>query len=390
LTKDLILLWAGVEQVFRKYIFPYVSNIKNISYILYIMNDTQKLENMRIKSLARQKKYYNANKAKILEKKKTDRDLVKIINTPIPEVIIPTEFTLEMCIEVLSTIETENTRKKYTTDIKRVFNLAKLDKFVGSIDEHNSIKKSVCESKYSLSTQRGSIQALLVFIEKSGMAIDKKVLSRYALLLDVAKVKTDDENEQRQADTANSVIPYDEYLLLIHDKFEETSKERLIASLYNEIPMRDNFGSLRLIESFEEDDGVGNFLLRNCEHIILNNYKTKNVYNKVVYDLTAKLGVLLTRYIDACEIKDFLFPEHIKKGLSKFVIDMNNKIGLKISINTLRKMKVTDFLLRADINAEDRFLQSRKMGHSVKTQKTYKRQIKEYVVEPKLLEALKN
>jgi hypothetical protein len=276
-------------------------------------------------------------------------------------------------IEILSKIQTENTRKKYTADLKRVFSLAKLEKFTGTVEEHNVIKKSIAESKYSLSTKRGSIQSLLVFIDLSKIVIDPKVKARYALLLDVAKVKTDDELEQRQADTANAVIPYTEYLLLIHDKFEENSKERLIVSLYNEIPVRDNFGSLKVIESFEDDDGVGNFLLRSCEHIILNSYKTKNVYDKIVYDLSAELGVLITDYIDACEITENLFPEHIKKGLSQYVIAMNKKIGLKISINTLRKMKVSEFLEKADISAEDRLKQSRKMNHSVKTQKTYKR-----------------
>jgi hypothetical protein len=197
-------------------------------------------------------------------------------------------------------------------------------------------------------------------------------------------VKTDDQQEERQADTANAVIPYSDYLQLIHDTFDVNSKERLIASLYSDIPVRDNFGSLRIIDTLDEDDGKGNFLLRNCEHIILNNYKTKNVYDKIVYDLSAELGSLLTDYIDACEIKDFLFPEHNKKGLSSFVISMNRKIGLKISMNTLRKMKVSEFLDKADINAEDRLVQSRKMGHSVKTQKTYKRKItkKTYTMDP--------
>jgi hypothetical protein len=353
------------------------------------MSDTDKLQQIRSKAVERQKRFYEKNKLTILQKKKSDRDQLKIINTPIPEVIIPTEFTLDMCIEVISKIDNDNTRKKYTADIKRIFSLAKLDKFTGTIEEHNIIKKMIESSKYSLSTQRGSIQSVLVFIDLSKILIDAKVKARYALLLDVCKVKTDDQQEERQADTANAVIPYSDYLLLIHDKFDVNSKERLIASLYNEIPVRDDFGSLRLIESFEEDDGIGNFLLRSCEHIVLNNYKTKNVYDKKVYDLSAELGALLTDYIDACEITEFLFPEHIKKGLSSFVISMNKKIGLKISINTLRKMKVSEFLDKADINAEDRLIQSRKMGHSVKTQKTYKRKItKKYVVEPKLLEAL--
>ena len=138
------------------------------------MTDTEKLQQIKLKALERQKRYYEAHKAQILQKKKGDRDQLKIINTPIPEVIIPTAFTLEMVLEVISKIETENTRKKYTADLKRVFTLAKLDIFVGSMEEFNTIKKAVCESKYSLSTQRGSIQSLLVFIDHSKIVIDKK------------------------------------------------------------------------------------------------------------------------------------------------------------------------------------------------------------------------
>jgi hypothetical protein len=304
LILDLILSGAGVEvfnclidvsKLFKEYLIIYYS---------YIMNDTDKLQHIKTKAVERQKRYYDAHKQKILDKKKADRDQLKIINTPIPEVIIPKEFSLTQIIEILTAnITAENTRKKYINDVKRIFSLAKLDKFAGTIEEHNTIK-TIESSKYSLSTQRGSIQSVLVFIDLSKIVIDAKVKARYALLLDVAKVKTVDQQEERQADTANSVIPYDEYLLLIYDKFEENSKERLIASLYNEIPVRDNFGSLRIIESFEEDDGVGNFLLRSCEHIILNNYKTKNVYDKIVYDLSAELGVLLTKYIEACEVTE--------------------------------------------------------------------------------------
>jgi hypothetical protein len=340
------------------------------------MNDTEKLELMRVANRERQKRFYEKNKAQILQKKKSDRDQLRVINTPKPEIVIPTSFTLEMVLEVISKIETENTRKKYTADLKRVFKLSGIQVFVGSIEEHNIIKKSVSESKYSLSTQRGSIQSILVFIDLSKFDIDKKVLARYALLLDVAKVKTDDELEERQKNPDNAVIPYDEYLELIYEKYPVNSKERLVALLYKEVPCRDNFGSLKLIDSLDEDNGVGNFLLRNCENVILNDYKTKNVYDKVVYDLSSKLSEVLLDYIDACEIKEYLFPDNVKKGLSQYVIAMNKKIGLKISINTLRKMSVSEFLAKADITAEDRMEQSRKMCHSENTQKKYKRIIK--------------
>jgi hypothetical protein len=193
------------------------------------MNDTDKLQQIKTKAVERQKRYYDAHKEIILQKKKVDRDQLKIINTPIQPVFIPTEFSLTQIIEILTAnITAENTRKKYINDVKRIFSLAKLDKFTGTIEEHNIIKKTIESSKYSLSTQRGTIQIVLVFIDLSKIVIDAKVKARYALLLDVAKVKTDDQQEERQADTANSVIPYDEYLLLIYDKFEENSKERLM------------------------------------------------------------------------------------------------------------------------------------------------------------------
>ena len=204
--------------------------------------------------------------------------------------------------------------------------------------------------------------------------------------MDVAKVKTDDQQEERQNNPDNAVIPYDEYLKLIYEKYPENSKERLVALLYKEIPVRDNFGSLKLIDSLDEDNGVGNFLLRNCENVILNDYKTKNVYNKVVYDLSSKLSEILLDYIDACEINDYIFEQ---KPLSAFVISMNKKLRLKISINTLRKMSVSEFLAKANITAEDRMEQSRKMCHSVATQKTYKRIIektKKYTIDPSLLQ----
>jgi hypothetical protein len=158
-----------------------VNHLK-ISYtILYTMSDTAKLQQIRSKAVERQQRYYKAHKEIILQKKKVDRQLLKIINTPIQPVFIPTEFTLEMVIDVLTAnITAENTRKKYINDVKRVFNLSGIQVFTGTMEEFSSIKKTVCESKYSLSTQRGTIQSILVFIEHSKLIIDKKILARYS------------------------------------------------------------------------------------------------------------------------------------------------------------------------------------------------------------------
>ena len=53
-----------------------------------------------------------------------------------------------------------------------------------------------------------------------------------------------------------------------------------------------------------------------------------------------------------------------------------------------RKMSVSEFLAKADINAEDRLEHSRKLCHSVATQKSYKRKIEKikYTIDPSLLQ----
>ena len=346
--------------------------------IYIIMDDTEKLELIMNGNRERQKRFYEKNKAQILQKKKSDRDRLRVINTPIPEVIIPKEFTLDMVLEVISKIETENTRKKYTADLKRVFSLAKLDKFVGSMEEFNIIKKAIDESKYSLSTKRGSIQSLLVLIDLSKMVIDPKVKARYALLLDVAKVKTDDQQIERTNNPKNTVIPYDEYLKLILGEYGIDSKQYLLAKLYDECCVRDNFSKLMIITDISTtDDKKNNYLL--CEGgdytIILNDYKTKSKYETQTYKLSTELNSLISVYILQNKLTDLLFPQKAK-SLSSYIIAMNKQVGVNGGINTIRKMKVSTFLNREDLTAEDRMEQSRKMCHSVGTQKKYKRIIK--------------
>ena len=355
------------------------------------MNNEEKLEQIQAKNRARQTRYYNAHKDKILQKKQADRAAVKVLNTPVPEVIIPTEYTLDMIQEILNKIENENTKRKYTNDIKRLFTLSGIQKFTGTMVEFNLIKNSVENSNYSLSTRKGTIQSILVFLEKSGMLIDNKVKARYALLYDVLVVKTTDEHAEKVKDTNNDVMLYSDYIQLVLNKFGDDSKEYLVGMMYNEVTVRDNFGGLKIIDSFDCDDGKGNFLLKNGDFtIILNDYKTSKIYEKQIFTLSVELADLLTNYIDKHELADFLFPTHVKKGLSQTVISMNKKIGVVGGINTIRKMKISTFLQQDNLTAEDRLKQSRSMCHSIGVQQKYRRGIKKGVIEPLLLAAIKN
>ena len=116
--------------------------------------DAQKLANITIKNRERQARYYLKHKQGILDKMKNSREQLKELNAiPEPAPIIPTEFTLDMIIDIFtSTITKPNTVKKYICDIKRVFNLSGITSFTGSLEEFFGIKESLNNSKYSLST----------------------------------------------------------------------------------------------------------------------------------------------------------------------------------------------------------------------------------------------
>ena len=129
--------------------------MKEYLVIYHTMNNEEKLGQIQAKSRARQTRYYNAHKVKFLQKKQADRVAFKVLNTPVPKVIIPTEYTLN----ILGKIENENTKRKYTNDMKGLFTLSGIQKFTGIMEVFNLIKNSVENSNYSLSIRKGTTQS---------------------------------------------------------------------------------------------------------------------------------------------------------------------------------------------------------------------------------------
>ena len=354
------------------------------------MDASQKIEHLKIQNRERQAKFYNENKAKILAKKQIEREQLKLLNRVEPIVIVPVSFTLEMMIQILNdTIPNENTRKKYINDIKRVFTLSKIHHFTGSIEEYQIIKNSLAESKYSISTQKGCVQVILVFIEKSNMIIDTKITAKYNVLYEIYCIKTTDQNTARKTDADHSVILYTDYMDLIKNKYGIDSKQFLIVSIYNEVTVRDDFADLVLINHTSQDNNINNYLL--CDNdkytIVLNKYKTCKVYGKQTYVLSDHLCLLIQNYINENDIETFLFPDN--KSLSGYITNFNKKVAVIGGINTIRHMIITEFLKRTDLSPEQRHTQAIRMCHSEATQQKYKRSVSKGTVEPILLDALK-
>ena len=73
-------------------------------------------------------------------------------------------------------------------------------------------------------------------------------------------IKCEDENTKRKSDKKLAVIPFTEYHKRILDFFGKDSKEYLIASLYNELTARDDFGCMRILRIIPYDNGTDNIL----------------------------------------------------------------------------------------------------------------------------------
>jgi hypothetical protein len=341
--------------------------------------DSQKIEKLAEMNRVRQSRYYSKHRQSILDKYHVEREQIRVLNIPPPpEEIIPTEFTLEMIIDVFTkTITRPNTVKKYICDFKRIFKLSGISSFTGSLDEYIMIKNSIDESKYSLSTKKGSFQAILVFITNSRIVIDKKTLANYDKCHKIYIIKCEDQNTKKKTDNAEMVIPFTEYNKRVLDAFGKDSKEYLISSLYNEITARDDFGGLIIKRISPFDNGVENFICINKQKnncfIVLNTYKTSNLYGKIVRTFSSELCSLIVSYIERNHLADYLFPEEVESGLSKYVTDMNKKICIDQGINYIRHAKVSEFLQKPDLTPEMRLQFSTDCMHSESMQQRYRR-----------------
>jgi hypothetical protein len=350
---------------------------------------SEKLEKIRLSNAKRQQTFYEKNKVRVLEKSQLLRDQLKIINMPVPPVIRPLELNFDEITKILSKDANENTSKKQLGDIKRVFKLVGITSFNGSLEIYNDIKGYLDHSVYSLSTKRGTVQSILVLIQKSNIVTEPLVLPKYTLLNDIYTVKTNDANSLKLSDTNLDVILYTDYLKLILEKYGENSKQYLIARIYDECTQRDNF-CLHIIHSTDCDTNKDiNYLLRDDNNfsIILNKYKTQAQYGKQIIQLSESLCDLLTKYIDTNNLTNLLFPDN-PRSLSQYIINMNARVGCG-GINAMRKMKISEFLQNTNLTPEDRLDFAKRCSHSEPVQQKYRRGIKKGTVEPLLLEALK-
>jgi hypothetical protein len=274
----------------------------------------------------------------------------------------------------------KNSKSTYITSIKTFFRITNCDDLRTCLKKPRDIINLVLQGKnknkknnISVNNKKNVFQIILWSIDNLNIKIDEKVKKIYKDEFDKMKIGSTDEKEQVQQED----LPTFNYILnKIKQKFNEDSKQYLIAKIYSEFTCRDNL-HLLIVSSKNKTKTLGmkNFLIvptskNDMCRIILNDYKTQAKYGENDYVCSAELSDLLRKYIKNNNLvyDNYLFKED---KLSLIVNKMLSTIGIKGSISYLRRVRVTSEINKNN-SPEHRLRLSEQMGHSNSTQRMYR------------------
>jgi hypothetical protein len=325
----------------------------------------------------RAKKFYEKNKAIINENRRLKRLEKKNGEPLVNQSLIPTDAdtktTNDILLEKLNSLDLKlHTKKKYLGDFKRLTTITDNEPIVKLIKNAETLIDKIKNCDYANNTKKGIIQVVLYMITQFNIKVNKNALNAMTQYFELTKENSSKEVEEKKE---NIVIPtWSEYLEQVKTEFGDTSKMYLIARLYSELSLRDDFVLKIVNKSPKTTDD--NYLVLNKSNykIIINHYKTEKKYGKIQVKLTKSLTNLIKTYMEANGLgeNDYLLGD---KELSGFITYNNKKLGINGGVSLYRQMSITQELNKK-MTDEQRIALAEKMKHSVFIQKNYLRQMK--------------
>lgn len=404
--------------------------------------DLEKFNKKKAQDRARQRAYYERNKANVLNRQKKAREIKSTANKqtqnelnecynndPEPEpdytqmenVVIEKQvdvsdlnnidFTEKELLSIIKndkSINSANTRDTYYHDIIRVFQLTGCPNFKKCLTSYKKMMENIINGKkpkkiskkkqketeekqsepelYAINTIKQTIQTILyvgthymndfktIFSDKKAKDIKQYFDTQYQKYKELSKIETEEKQQ-------STVYPtFVEYLDKVLEKYGENSKEYVVSYLYSLFTVRDNFKKMTLIDNMKNNNKKDNFLLitRTKIMFIINDFKTKNKYERLEYTVTdEKLKDLLKQWIEdpknvtnRKKNGNYLFG---KTSLSPFVSKLNKSLGYTdhSAINIYRHMRVSDVHQNKDITFEERKKLADSMAHSITVASAY-------------------
>jgi hypothetical protein len=336
------------------------------------MDAQEQLEKIKLQNRARSKKYYDANRAKILELKQIERDNAKLVNSPVETDTMVVNVEEESIKDKLVRL---NLSKAYLGPYNQLVEILGKDisfkfpkRVIKKIDE---AQKKFSEELYSINSKKLMLQTILKLIGVLDLKLPLKTTQQYLDKFNELKIASQIQTEDKQE--TDVIMDFDEYLKQIKEHYGEVSKEYVIASLYSIFSFRDDL-QLKIVGDIEEaiDDKINYLVLTTGKaKIVLNSYKTDTKYGQHIIQLPTKISNLVKKYVieNKHRAGDYLLGDGL---LSKFISQMNNSIGLPITINNLRQMRISK---NASRDPKKLLGLAKTACHSASTSKNYLRSI---------------
>jgi hypothetical protein len=364
----------------------------------------------------RQKKYYDAHKDAVKQKKKDERAELKDLRAkfaglgvnpepvcnecanqdPIPvvaPVVAPKkgkpkfdEASVIQALEDATYFTSEETRKGYISQMRQIFRITNCPTLPKCLANYAKIKKTIEEGlqkngkPYSLNSKKSLFQSIVYVVDHLKVPIPDATREKYRVLQQVYVGNSKAQTDRRKEDPAYAVMPFSTYLAKLKAEFGDKSKQYLVASMYNEVTVRDDF-QLEIVSSEREvkSDGtnyvvVPRLVKTNCT-VVIQSYKTDKKYGVIKVKVTTGLSKQIREYLIENKLSDgnMLFPN---KKLSDYVSTMNKSVGAMTGgINYIRQSKISEVLSRQVMSDEDRIIFGRRMGHSPLAQLKYVRSL---------------
>lgn len=295
-------------------------------------------------------------------------------------------LTMDNAIQIINEqVAQASSRKLYISQLRTIQSITGCDDFRECLRDHKKVIGLIEKAKtvrapfvaYSINSKKTMFQTILKIKDLLGLNLSPQTVKAYLDTFELYNIKSHSQTKERIA--TEEVMDFDQYLSAVKKRYGEISKEFIVASLYSQDGFRDDL-QLKIVKNMPPEDAKENFIIIPQNYtqpltIVLNEYKTVNRYGRKVVQLDKALSDVIRKYVQKAKS---VYGSYLlgKQPLSAFIKKFNEAMGLNITINKLRQMRVSNVLSRGDVTDEERLKLARSMNHSAVTSEKYKRQVK--------------
>jgi hypothetical protein len=262
--------------------------------------------------------------------------------------------------------------------------------------------KSILE-KYKLNSKKAYIASIVVLLD--AVKPDEEITKKYRELLiqyinnynDLNKKQTKSINEEKNWTTIKNLQKtINKYKLEFQNKTTheemtnkniDTLKKWLVGNLYvgdtENPPLRLDYNNMKIVnekdynELNENDIKNNNYLInisRNKKIFSIGKYKTDKIYGLKLIPVGKKLNTVINIYLKLMNNPQYLITNKNNtpmnsNALSKFIIKVFEPTGLKINLNLIRHIFISENIKSNGIIEKEKI--SNNMCHSLSTQELY-------------------